>query len=66
MVLGQLLHLCFSALLTSGFPSVDTAVKVLRSQDTKGMLTNKVFVETDHIEGPLRFVKFKLKNLKLP
>ncbi len=54
MFLGQLLHLCFSALLTSGFPSGDTADNVLRSQDTEGMLANKVFVQTDHIEGPRR------------
>jgi hypothetical protein len=48
MILFQLLQLCCSALLTSGFPSGDTAKNVPRSQDTKG---KNVCVETGNPEG---------------
>jgi hypothetical protein len=51
MILFQLLQLCCSSLLTSGFPSGDTANNVPRSQDTKGKEAKNVCVETGNPEG---------------
>ncbi len=51
MILFQLLQLCCYALLTSGFPSGDTAKNVPRSQDTKGKEAKNVCAETGNPEG---------------